>query len=68
MVIFVQYFPKILHLLRTTVKGMTDKCNKTPPRTIDHDNGLVTSIRQITNIANKHYIQKIDKIRQNFNT
>lgn len=45
---------------------MTDSCNKTPPRHIDHDNRSVTSLRQIANIANRHYIDKIDKIRKNY--
>ena len=51
--------------LWSTIKDMTDSCNKTPPRNIDHDNRQVTSIRQIANIADRHYIDKIDKIRQN---
>ena len=50
----------------TTVKDMTDSYNKTPPRHIDHDNRPMTSLRQIANIANRHYIDKIDKIRKNF--
>ena len=40
--------------LWTTVKDMTDSCNKTPPRHIDHDNRPVISLRQIANIANRH--------------
>lgn len=51
--------------LWSTIKDMTDSSNKTPPRTIVHDNKLVTSPRQIANIANRHYIDKIDKIRKN---
>ena len=52
--------------LWSTIKDMTDSCNKTPPRNIDHDNRQVTSIRQIDDIANRHYIDKIDKIRKDF--
>ena len=52
--------------LWSTIKDMTNSCNKTPPRHIDHDNRPVTSLRKIADIANRHYIDKIDKIRQNF--
>ena len=52
--------------LWTTVKDMTDSCNKTPPRNIDHDNIPVTTLRQIANIANRNYIDKIDKVRKDF--
>ena len=53
--------------LWSTIKDMTNKCNKIPPRYIDHNNRQVTLLRQIADIANRHYIDKIDKIRQNFN-
>ena len=52
--------------LWTTIKDMTDSSNKTPPRHINHNNRPVTSLRKIANIANRHYIDKIDKIRNNF--
>ena len=52
--------------LWATIKDMTNKSNKTPPRHIDHNNRQVTSLRQIADIANRHYIDKIDKIRRNF--
>ena len=52
--------------LWTTIKDMTDSSNKTPPRHINHDNRPVTSLRRIANIANRHYIDKIDKIRNDF--
>ena len=53
--------------LWSTVKDMTNNSNRTPPRHIDHNNRQVTSLRQIADIANRLYIDKIDKIRQNFN-
>ena len=49
----------------STIKDMTNSYNKTPPRYIDYDNRPVTLLRQIHDIANSHYIDKIDKIRQN---
>ena len=52
--------------LWSTVKDMTNSCNKTPPRHIDHDNRQVTLLRKIADKANRHYIDKIDRIRQNF--
>ena len=50
----------------STIKDMTNSYNKTPPRYIDYDNRPVTLLRKIDDIANRHYIDKIDKIRQNF--
>ena len=50
----------------STIKDMRNSYNKTPPRYIDYDNRPVTLLRKIDDIANRHYIDKIDKIRQNF--
>ena len=53
--------------LWSTIKDMTNSNNKTPPRHIDHNNRQVTLLRQMADMANRHYIDKIDRIRQNFN-
>ena len=50
----------------STIKDMTNSYNKTLIRNIDHDNRPVTPLRMIADIVNRHYNDKIDKIRQNF--
>ena len=43
---------------------MTDSRNKVPPRMIIHDGNIFTSIKQIANIANEFYIEKVKIIRK----
>ena len=45
---------------------MTNTNTKTPPRNIIHETMSITSIRKIANIANKHFINKINNIRSKF--
>ena len=40
---------------------MKNSYSKTPPRYFDYDNRPVTLLRKIDDIANRHYIDKIDK-------
>ena len=49
-----------------TTQILTNNNKQTPPRIITHQGNIVTSIKRICNIANKHYIEKISKIRNNF--
>ena len=39
-----------------------------PPRLITHNNSLITKIKEITNIANEHFINKINNIINKFIT
>ena len=48
------------------VKQLTEKLKQIPPRIISYNNRVITSIREITNIANKFFIDKINKIRSKF--
>lgn len=52
--------------LWTTIKEVTNNVSKSPPRNIIHNGQMVTSLRKISNIANKFYIDKINKIRDSF--
>ena len=45
-----------------TFKDLSNTNNQVPPRLILHDGNLVTSIRQIVNIANNFFIDKIRKM------
>ena len=47
--------------LWSTIKDMTNSCNKTPPRHIDHDNRPVTSLRKIADIANDIILTKLTR-------
>ena len=48
------------------IKNLTDNNKQTPPRVLAEGGKLITSIKQICNIANKHYINKITNIRIKF--
>ena len=48
------------------VKQLTNKLKQTPPRMITHNNKVITSLNKITNIANNHYKNKVEKIRNTF--
>ena len=48
------------------VKNITSNNKQVPPRAISHNGKLITSIKEICNIANNHYIFKILKIRNKF--
>ena len=48
------------------IKNLTDNNKQTPPRVLAEGGKLITSIKQICNIANKHYINKITNIRNKF--
>ena len=50
------------------VMQLTNKLKQVPPRMISHNNKVVTSISKITNIANNHYKNKVEKIRKSFTT
>ena len=50
------------------VKKLTNKCRQIPPRIIKHNDNVMTSIRKITNIANKYFKYKILNIRSKFTT
>ena len=50
----------------STVKNMCNKNKQTPPRMIIHENNKVTSIKTISNIAKKFYIEKVVTLRNKF--
>ena len=52
--------------LWTTVKEMINNRNKVPPRLINFSSRVVTSLREISTIANEHYISKVKNIREKF--
>ena len=49
-----------------TFKDLSNTNKQVPPRIILHDGNLVTSIKQIVNIANNFFIEKIRTIRESF--
>ena len=48
-----------------TVKNMTNTKKQSPPRLIKYKNKVITKLKQITNIANNHFTDKIYNIRSN---
>ena len=50
----------------SNVKQLTNRLKQIPPQMISHDNKVVTSISKITNIANNHYKNKVNNIRNKF--
>ena len=52
----------------TTLKDITNTNKQQTPRAITHNNTLITSTKQIANIANTHFINKINNIRNAFTT
>ena len=52
--------------LWTTVKELTNTATKAPPRSIIHNNTIVTSLKNIANIACTHFINKLVTIRSKF--
>ena len=52
--------------LWTTVKELTNTATKAPPRSIIHNNTIVTSLKKIANIACAHFINKVVTIRSKF--
>ena len=42
-------------------KNITNNNKQVPPRNINHNGKYITSIKQICNIANQFYIDKIKK-------
>ena len=49
-----------------TVKNLSQKNKQTPPRCIVFDNQKVTSLKNIANISNQFFIDKILKLRGQF--
>merc|ERR1711867_17087 len=49
-----------------TFKDLSNTNKQIPPRIILHNGNLVTSIKQIVNIANNFFIEKIRTIRESF--
>ena len=47
-------------------KTITNNNKQVPPRNINHNGKFITSIKDICDIANQFYIDKIKKIRDNF--
>ena len=52
--------------LGSTVKDITNTKKKIAPRNIIHNNRVVTSLKDVANISNQHYIAQIDTIRNKF--
>merc|ERR1711867_344759 len=50
----------------TTVKELTNTATKAPPRSIIHNNTIVTALKNIANIACTHFINKLVTIRSKF--
>ena len=48
------------------VKNITDINKQTPPRVLSDGGKVITSLKQIYNIANRYYICKIQNIINNF--
>ena len=46
-----------------TVKDMTNSHKQYPPRLIKYNNNVITKLKEITNIANNYFINKIHNIR-----
>ena len=42
-----------------TVKALTNNCKQTPPRILSHNGSIITSLKEICNIANRYYVTKI---------
>ena len=49
-----------------TFKNLTNSNIQVPPRVITYNGNMVTSVKKIVNIANKFFIDKIQKIRESF--
>ena len=49
-----------------TVKQLTNNNKQTPPRIISHLRNIISSIKEIWNIANNCYVTKISKMRHKF--
>ena len=45
-----------------TAKELTNNSKQKLPRVISHEGTLITSVTKICNIANNHYLNKINKI------
>lgn len=52
--------------LWSTVKELANTKTRVLPRLISFNNTVTTSLKEIANIACKHYIDKINKIRSKF--
>ena len=48
------------------VKNLTNTNKNQPPRMIINNGDKVTSLKKISSIANEHFINKINKIREGF--
>ena len=49
-----------------TVKTLTNNNKQNPPRIISYNNIVITKLKEICNIANNYFIQKINNIRDKF--
>ena len=50
----------------TTLKNLTNNKGQQQPATILHNNNFISSPRALANLANTHYVDKVNKIRQAF--
>ena len=50
----------------TTLKNVSDNREQQQPTTIFHNNTFISSPRALANLANAHYIRKINTIREFF--
>ena len=47
-------------------KNITNTQKQNPPRLITHNNTIITKVKEITNIANYHFFNKKNQIREIF--